>query len=144
MLLVGEVWGDHTSPTSSNIFVAPVNQKDFTTPQYRDFAIEHNSGVFATANGRQDYTMPPSSHFSVAPDSKDNCPDFVVPAYSNFLYEPDYDFVSASGFRRDVTILPESSVVPYTRPAYSNMSTITYNKSFWTQCSIGEYSYDIF
>ena len=67
-------------------------------PPYRDFSIEHNNGVFATAKGRQDYTMPPSRDFSVAPDSEDFGPNFAAPAYSFCFPEPDYDIFVASNF----------------------------------------------
>ena len=57
------------------------------------FSIEHSSGVFAMLEGRQDYTMPLSIDFSVAPHNEDFPPDFAAFAYSNLSFEPDYDLL---------------------------------------------------
>ena len=87
---------------------------------------------------------PPFSDFSVAPDSEDFGPDYAATAYNSFSSEPDYHIFVASDFRRDLTLPPESLAVPDTRPAYSNVPTITNNNDTYGPCSIGEHSYDIF
>ena len=144
-----------TPPISSEIFVAPTHPaKTYFTrvPSYYSShfsIIESNSGVFATPEDQQDYTILRPSEVLPRPTVR----TFQQPRILQILqcrhrlflsFELDYDFLVASDFRRDLTAPSDFSAVPFAYAALY-MPIITDNNEFRLGVgSIGEYSYDLF